>query len=120
MYTEKFIGNGSALEHAGKEIYFCDVYLFTEPAKDIAVVKGAFSVRENLWMSLQGKASEWWTAELSATKKWITKLGDSVNKWSTLLASRFKESAIIAIDAFLQEQYIVLDAILHCETWEYA
>lgn len=120
MYDGKSTSNGSALEHTGKETYFRDVHLFIERARDLAVVKGAALVRENLWMSLRGTALEWWTAELSATEKRITKLGDGIDEWATLLGGRFKEPATIAIDAVLRERYTMRDAISRREPREYA
>ena len=120
MYDGKSVSNGSAIEHAGKETYFRDVHLFIERAKDLAIVKGANLIRENLWMSLRGTALEWWTAELSATERRITKFGDGVDEWDTLLAGRFKEPATIAIDAVLRERYTLRDASTRREPREYA
>ena len=119
-YDGKSVSTGSAIEHAGKETYFRDVHLFIDRAKDIAAIKEAKTVRENLWMSLRGTALEWWTAEMSPAEKRLTILGDGVDEWSTLLIARFKEPSNVAIDAVLRERYSLRDAIARREPREYA
>ena len=119
-YDGKSVSTGSAIEHAGKETYFRDVHLFIDRAKDIAAIKEAKTVRENLWMSLRGTALEWWTAEMSPAEKRLTILGDSVDEWSTLLIARFKEPSNVAIDAVLRERYSLRDANSKREPREYA
>lgn len=56
-YDNKTITLGEAMEHAGKDTIFRDVYLFIERAKDIAAVWGDKIVRQNISTSLSKPAS---------------------------------------------------------------
>ena len=122
LYDGKSVSTGAGIEHAGKDTYFRDVHLFIERAKQLAVVKDAREVRNNLWMSLRGTALEWWTAELSDTERRITTYGngDDVNEWTKLLAERFKEPSNVALGTMLQEKFTLRDAANKREPREFA
>ena len=54
FYNEKSAETNAHIEHAGKDTYFRDVYVFTERVKDV----GRFNskVKENLQIYLRGEA----------------------------------------------------------------
>ena len=52
MYDEKSVHTGGPIAHTGKDTYFRDVHYSIRRANDIATVKGAEIVRQNLWTCL--------------------------------------------------------------------
>ena len=57
-YDGKTAATASAVEHAGKDTYFRDVHVFIEKIKDMATIKEAEMVRNNLYTCLRGTALE--------------------------------------------------------------
>ena len=124
LYDGKSASNSEAITHTGKDTYFRDVHLFIERAKDLATVKGAELVRDNLWTCLRGTALAWWTGEFSEDQKRMIKLtagnNDQLGEWIRLLHGRFKAPSNIALEALIKEKYTLRDAANHREPREYA
>jgi hypothetical protein len=53
MYDNKSVVTEEFIEHAEKNIYFRDVHLFLKRVKDVAKVKDAAQIRENLFTCLR-------------------------------------------------------------------
>jgi hypothetical protein len=53
MYENKSIVTEEFIEHAEKNIYFRNVHLFLKRVKDVAKVKNAAQIRENLFTCLR-------------------------------------------------------------------
>ena len=124
MYDDKSVHTGGPIAHTGKDTYFRDVHYFIRRANDIATVKGAEIVRQNLWTCLRGTALEWWTGELTENEKLLTTLtagaDDKLRQWTRLLHARFKASSNIALESLLNERYTLKDAANRREPREYA
>ena len=103
IYDNKSINTGSIIEHVGKYIYFRDIHLFIERIKKKKVKPTDF-VRINFWMNFRGTVLEWWTTELSDTKKKITKFGKNV-------IFKMKKPFIITIDLIFYEKYTMKNAV---------
>lgn len=107
-----------SIEHAGKDTYFRDVHLFTERIKDIAAVKNAELVRNNLNTCLRGTALACYTGVLTDNQKRLVKLGGGVEEWVHALLKRFKESP--QLTTITKERYTMEDARRRREPFEYA
>ena len=55
-YNDKTVHTGAPIEYAGKDIFFRDIHLFIDRAKQFVPTKTGEAVRENLWLSLRGTA----------------------------------------------------------------
>jgi hypothetical protein len=53
MYESKFVMTEEFIEHAKKNIYFRNVHLFLKRVKDVAKMKNAAQIRENLFTCLR-------------------------------------------------------------------
>jgi hypothetical protein len=78
-YDEKTLTTAEPMQHAGKDTYFRDVHLFIDRAKDIAVTKGAETVRNNLYTCLRDTAMIWYTAELFEEAKELVRTGNNLD-----------------------------------------
>ena len=90
MYDGKSVDKGPAMEHAGKDTYIRDIYVFLDRVKDIVSTRGAQTVRTNLHMCLRGEAFAWYTSILSEEEKRLVKYGvdnDDVEMPDTTLRS---------------------------------
>jgi hypothetical protein len=52
-YDGKTLATAELMQHADKDTFFRDVHLFIDRAKDIVVIKGAETVRNNLYTCLR-------------------------------------------------------------------
>ena len=124
MYDDKSVDTGGPIAHTSKDTYFRDVHYFIRRANDIATVKGADMVRQNLWTCLRGTALAWWTGELTDNEKLMTTLtagpDDKLQQWTRMLHSRFKPPSNIALEALQNERYTLRDAANRREPREYA
>ena len=108
------------IEYVGKDLYFRDVHLFLEHARDYIPVRGEEQLRTHLWTCLKGRAMNWWLGELGDDGKKLVKLGRGIEEWELKLTTRFKKPTNVAIDAVLKERYTIRDAANHREPHEYA
>ena len=115
FYNEKSAETGAHIEHAGKDTYFRDVYVFTERVKDV----GRFNskVKENLQICLRGEALQWYTSELSLVDK--EALSQDLKNWVHCLIDRFKPPMEEGIRLLNKERYTLEDASRHREPREY-
>lgn len=120
MYDGKSAATGGPIEHTGKDTYFRDVNVFIERVKDMAEVKGAELVRQNLYTCFKGTALAWYTTVPTEDQKRLVKLGTGVDEWARVLHKRFKESASSAMATITRERYTMEDARRKREPMEYA
>ena len=119
-FDGKSIDTAPAMEHAGKDTYFRDVFAFIDRIHDIARTKGAKEVRENIQLSLRGTALEWYTSELTDGEKRLGTYGEDTTEWDNLLLRRFKPARTIGMSVILKERYTLMDASKHREPREFA
>ena len=120
FYDGKSADTGQAMEHAGKDTYFRDIHAFLDRIKDMARVKGAEKVRQNLQLSLRGTALEWYTSELTDGEKRLVSYGDETQEWCTLLLGRFKAPPSIGMATLLKASYNLYDAYKQREPRSFA
>lgn len=125
LYDDKFIHNDEeTMKHIEKNTYFKDVHLFIERAKNLAIVKKANLIRDNLWTCLRDIALTWWTKKLFEVEKRMTRLtsrsNDQLDEWIRSLHDRFKESFNVTLKIMTREKYTLRDAINRRESREYA
>ena len=120
MYDGKSVITGNPIEHTGKDTYFRDVHLFIERIKDMAAIKSAEMVRNNLYTCLRGTALAWYTGVLTDDQKRLLKYGEGVNEWVLALLKRFKESPSTAMATVTKERYTLDDARRKREPFEFA
>ena len=120
MYDGKSAATGEPIVHAGKDTYFRDVNDFIDRVRDMADVKGAELVRQNLYTCFRGIALSWYTTILTEDQKRLVKLGNGVDEWVRALHKRFKESAGTAMSTINRERYTMEDARRRREPSEYA
>ena len=89
-YNDKTIYIAALIEHTDKNIYFRNIHLFLDRAKQFILIKEAELVRENLWLSLRDIALSWWTSELFDIERRIVIYDNSIDEWIKLLVKRFK------------------------------
>lgn len=115
FYNDKSVETGAFIEHSGKDIYFRDVFLFTERAKDVARINT--KVKENLQICLRGEAVQWYSGELSFLEKSL--MAQSIDGWCTALIDRFKPPMEEGIKLLNNVKYTMHDAANHREPREY-
>jgi hypothetical protein len=75
-------GEGDCVS-VGNNIYWRNVYLFTDAVKDNATGERAAVVRQNLVTCLRGSALEWYTSELDDLHRAGLKFSqDGVEQWT--------------------------------------
>lgn len=89
-------------------------------SKDMAEVKGASTVRDNLYTCLRGTALAWYTFNSNDDQKRLTKLGNGVEEWARILLKRFRESPGVALATVIKERYTMEDARSRREPIEFA
>lgn len=99
-----------AIEHAGMDTIFQNVYLFVEQAKDIASLRRDKLVRQNLATCLKGTALGWYTSKVIPDQKWLLRLGQGIDKWKLKLVTQFKERPNMAMAAIVRERYTLTNA----------
>ena len=107
------------MEHTGKDTYFRDVTVFIDRITNIARVKGAELLRNNLQIYLRGEALEWYTCQLSEPEKRLFTYGQNVEEWSSALLNRFGPTKASGIATLVKERYSINDAVRHREPREY-
>lgn len=120
FYDGKSNDTGAGIEHAGKETYFRDVTMFIDRIRDVARVKGAELLRNNLQICLRGEALEWYTCQLTDNEKRLMTYGNHVDEWNTALLERFGPTKALGMATIVKERYSHSDAIRHREPREYA
>lgn len=80
IYNGKSAVTGNLIEHTGKDIYFRNIHLFVERAKDVATTKGKELVRQNLYTCFRGIALAWYTGVLTEDQKRLVKLGKGLEE----------------------------------------
>src|SRR2546429_194915 len=105
----------------GKDIYYRNVFLFTEQIKELAIVKGAQLIRTNVNTCLRGAALRWYTAELNDMERSGLRSDDGlgINLWLEALIKRFHPHQSVALASLTSEKYTVQDARNHRETADY-
>ena len=119
-YDNKTVASGGAITHAGKDTYYRDVHSFVDRIKDMAAVKDAKQMRDNLYTCMQGRALKWWQGVVSEDQKRLVKFGEGVDEWARLLVNRFKESASEAMKTLTSTRYTFEDARRHDDPIDYA
>ena len=119
-YDDKTVATGGAITHAGKDTYYRDVHSFVDRIKDMATVKDAKLVRENLWTCLRGRAIKWWQSILTEDQKRLVKFGEGVDEWARLLQNHFQETASEAMKTLTSTRYTYEDARRHNDPVDYA
>ena len=99
------------MEYIGKDIYFYNVYLFIDRAKQFIITKGTNLVRKNLQLNLRSTALLQQTSKLSNTKCRIASYSKDLKKQSKLLIKRFKQPFFITIELLLKESYTLRDTV---------
>ena len=127
FYEGKSIESGvEPIEHHNNDTIYRDVHLFIERAKEVAVIKGAKVVRDNLWRNLKGDAIRWWDGEMSPGEKRLSRMSEEgrevtgIDEWIALLHARFKKPSNLAMEALTKERYTIRDAANRREPREYA
>ena len=120
FYDNKSNDTGPGVEHAGKETYFRDILVFIDRIKDVARVKGAELLRNNLQICLRGEALEWYTCQLTDGEKRLLTYGNDVAEWSQALLERFSPTKASGMATIVKERYSLNDAMRHREPCEYA
>ena len=120
FYDGKSSDTGAGMEHGGKETYFRDVLVFIDRIKDVARVKGAELLRNNLQICLRGEALEWYTCQLTDNEKRLLTYGNNVEEWSTALLERFGPTKASGMATIVKERYTRNDAMRQREPREYA
>lgn len=120
FYDGKSSDTGAGMEHAGKDTYFRDVTMFIDRIKDVARVKGAELLRNNLQICLRGEALEWYTCQLTDNEKRLLTYGNHVDEWSAALLERFGPTKASGMAIIVKERYTLNDAMRHREPREYA
>lgn len=96
---------------ARRDIYYRSVQLFIERIKDIALIKGAPTVRLNLSSCLRGIAMSWYTEELSNLERAALRLDENgVTFWCEALETRFTEQVSVAFEWLGKEKYTIANA----------
>ena len=107
---DKAYGEGELLT-VGRDTYYRNVHLFVERIKDLAMIKGAALVRNNINTALRGSAQSWYTAELTNLERiGLRSDTNGVDAWCTALIARFKEPSGVALTKLTAEKYTVRDA----------
>jgi hypothetical protein len=120
MYDNKFTFTKEFIEHAEKNIYFRDVHLFVERIKNVAKIKNAAQIRENLFTCLRELALQWYIFELFENIKNLLKYDNDVEYWEKKLLKRFKESVNVTMISLVKEKYIMNDVKRRKESKKYA
>ena len=95
----------------GTNVYWRNVFLFTDQVKDNAQGLRAIVVRQNLATCLRGTALEWYTTELSDLEKAGLKYAQNgVEEWTKALIQRFKDAPSVALRKLQAERYSLNDA----------
>ncbi|CAG8961032.1 hypothetical protein HYFRA_00002572 [Hymenoscyphus fraxineus] len=92
----------------GKDVWFRDVFLFTERIKDIALLKGQDSVQGIITSCFRGSALAWYTAELSDLERAGLRTGSLDLLLGTLIA-RFKEPSALSLKKLHMLKYDTQD-----------
>ena len=120
FYDNKSIDTAPAMEHTGKDTFFRDVVAFIDRIKEMARVKGAELLRNNLSTCLRGEALEWHTSQLTDNEKRLLTYGNDVDEWCAALLERFGPTKQSGMAIIARERYTLNDAVRHREPREYA
>ena len=120
MYDNKSINTGQVMKHVEKNIYFRDVHLFIDRAKDMTVIHDEQFVRENLFICLKETTLQWYISKISTEIKELLRYEQELRYWTKQLLKRFKESADVFMTTILRERYIMKNARRRRESREYA
>lgn len=120
-YDDRFVSTESALKHMSKNMYFRNIHLFLERAKEMMILKTDELIWINLWLSLREDALEWWYT-LDDIEKRIVKYenDDSLDEWAQLLIKQFSQSSNVTINSMLNEKYTLQDAFNRRESRSFA
>ena len=91
---------------SGKDIFYRDVYMFTQQVERVAVVKHE-GIRNKLHLCLRGSSMVWFTSLDVATRN---HLNEDPHEFCEALIKKYKPSNSRAFDKLLAEHYTVLDA----------
>ena len=119
FYDGKSIDTGSAMEHAGKDIYFRDVHAFIDRIINVTSTKNDV-VCQNMRLCLRGSVLKWYISEFTDGEKRFLTYGNGVKKWTTLFRARFKTSRSTGMAIMLKEKYTMNDAAKRREPRKYA
>jgi hypothetical protein len=120
MYESKFVLTEEFIEHAEKNIYFRDVHLFLKRVKNVAKVKNAAQIRENLFTCLRELALQWYTFELFENIKNLLKYDNEIEFWEKKLLKRFKKSVSVVMISLMKKKYTMKDVKRRRESRKYA
>lgn len=73
-------------------------------------VYGALAIRANLLECLRGRASAWYSTQLTTLQKDRLRGGDGINNWIDQLTEKFRESATVALNKLTSLKYTTTDA----------
>jgi hypothetical protein len=120
IYENKFVVTEKFIEHTEKNIYFKDVKFFLKRMKNVAKVKHAAQIRENLFTCLKELTLQWYTSKLFENIKNLLRYDNDVRYWKKKLLKRFKNSASVAMTSLMKKKYTVKDAKRKRKWREYA
>lgn len=96
--------------YSGKETIYCDVHAFVDRLNDMLPVYRDPVIRSNLVKCLRGRASTWYSTQLTPLEKEGLRNGDRITLCTTALINKFKESATITLTRLNSVKHTTLDA----------
>jgi hypothetical protein len=102
-FDPHMVGDGDMFTQ-GKEVWFKDVYLFTERVRDVAQIKGEDVLKTNIPACLRGTALAWYTTELSNLERQGLRAG-TLETFLTELTLRFQEAQDVALRKLTAEKF---------------
>ncbi len=119
MYENKSIVTEEFIEHAEKNIYFRNVHFFLKRIKNVAKVKNAAQIRENLFTCLRDLTFQWYIFELSENIKNLLRYDNEMKYWEKELFKRFKKSVSVAMTSLMKKKYIMKNVKRRRESRKY-
>ena len=108
------------MKYTSKDTYFRNVTIFIDRIRDVARVKGAELLRNNLQICLRGDTLKWYTCQLTEPEKRLLSYGNDIDEWSSALLERFGPTKASSIATIVKERYTLNNAIRRREPREYA
>ncbi|KAM0805252.1 hypothetical protein BDR22DRAFT_884789 [Usnea florida] len=94
--------------NAGKHVFYKDVYIFTNPLKDLAVQRGEADIKAVIASCLRASALMWYSMELTELER--DELRDTnLDHWYTTLIKRFKTRTAVALSQLVGQTYTLID-----------
>ncbi len=107
------------MQHAEKNTFFRNVYLFIDRVKDFVMIKDYDTVKNNLYTCLRDITMIWYTVELFEKIKKLIKTKNNLNVWERYLMKRFRKRSTVTMITITRERYILENARRCRESREY-